>query len=181
MLCCRQPVRTAARGQPAARRRSKRAQLAVRAGALETGAEAVAGLVLLRLLTSGKAASTSRIETSPAEKAGLLTPLLRGVEAAPDALFGFQKRWVKLACSLVIDAVGYGSFLLPGLGESTDAGWAPISAILVQALYSSRLLSSLDFVKELLPFTDILPIASIGWCLEYTPAGVLTGWQRGKK
>ena len=50
-------------------------------------------------------------------------------------MFGFQKRWVKLAISLVVDGVGVSSFLLPGLGELGDAGWAPVSALLVQALY----------------------------------------------
>ena len=145
----------------------------MRAGVLETGLELGAGLLVLRFVTRGKS-------TGPTEAAGLVTPLLRGVNSAPDALFGFQKRWVKLACSLVIDGVGYSSFLLPGLGEGTDAGWAPVSALLVQALYSSRLLSSLDFVKELLPFTDILPVASIGWALEYTPAGKLVGWSQKK-
>ncbi len=62
---------------------------------------------------------------------------LSGVAAAPDALFGGQKKWVKLAISVVLDGVGVSSYLLPVLGEATDAGWAPISAILVQALYGA--------------------------------------------
>ena len=52
-------------------------------------------------------------------------------------MFGVEKRWVKLSISLVLDGIGVSSFLLPGLGEATDAGWAPISALLVQALYGA--------------------------------------------
>ena len=86
---------------------------------------------------------------------------LGGVAAAPDAMFGFQKKWVKLGISVALDAVGASSYLLPLLGEvrarhgthlvvphtqsrarpavlqATDAGWAPVSAILVQALYGA--------------------------------------------
>ena len=101
---------------------------------------------------------------------------LSGVAAAPDVWFGFQKKWVKLTLSLAVDAVGVSSFLLPGLGEATDAGWAPVSAILVQALYGSKLLTAIDFVEEALPFSDALPTACIGWVLEYSPLGALVGF-----
>ena len=116
---------------------------------------------------------------------------------------GVEKKWVKLACSVVLDGVGVSSFLLPVLGEATDAGWAPISAVLVQALYGApraaagqlrfgaphalppcltpepagnRLLSFVDFVEEALPFSDALPTACIGWTLEYSPLGTLVGF-----
>lgn len=58
----------------------------------------------------------------------------------------------------------------------TDAGWAPISATLVQALYGSKLLSTLDFFEEALPFSDAIPTACIGWTLEYTPLGAAVGF-----
>lgn len=101
---------------------------------------------------------------------------LSGVAAAPDVMFGFQKKWVKLGLSVGLDAIGMSSFLLPGLGEATDAGWAPVSAMLVQALYGSKLLTILDFFEEALPFSDALPTACIGWSLEFTPLGGLVGF-----
>ena len=42
--------------------------------------------------------------------------------AAPDVIFGVEKKWVKLGVSLVVDGIGVSSFLLPVLGEATDAG-----------------------------------------------------------
>lgn len=34
-----------------------------------------------------------------------------------------------------------------------------------------RLLTTLSFIEEILPFTDIVPSATIGWFMEYTRAG----------
>lgn len=82
-----------------------------------------------------------------------------------------QKKWVKLGVSVVIDGIGVSTYVLPGVGEAGDAGWAPVSAVLVQALYGRSILSGIDFMEELLPFTDAVPTATIGWCLEYTPLG----------
>jgi hypothetical protein len=82
-----------------------------------------------------------------------------------------QKKWLKLGASIVIDGVGVSTYVLPGAGEVGDAGWAPVSAVLVQSLYGRSVLSGIDFMEEILPFTDAVPTATIGWCLEYTPLG----------
>ena len=63
------------------------------------------------------------------------------------------------------------TYALPGLGETGDLAWAPVSAILVRALYQSNVLASIDLLEEVLPFTDVLPTATIGWACEYTPLG----------
>ena len=41
----------------------------------------------------------------------------------------------KLAASLFIDIVGSASYLIPLAGEAFDLTWAPISMVLVGALY----------------------------------------------
>jgi len=71
----------------------------------------------------------------------------------------------KLLASLVIDFVGTASFAVPVVGELADLLWAPVSAKLVSALYSesSPHLYYLAFLEELLPFTDIIPTATLGW------------------
>ena len=69
-----------------------------------------------------------------------------------------------LALCLVIDLVGGSSFFL---GEGSDVLWAPISALLVQTLWESPILAALNFLKELLPLTDVLPLASLAWLLAY--------------
>lgn len=37
-----------------------------------------------------------------------------------------------LVFSIIIDVIGCASYLIPGLAESTDVVWAPISAFLLQ-------------------------------------------------
>jgi hypothetical protein len=82
--------------------------------------------------------------------------------------------WFRLALSIVLDGLGSASYLLPGLGEGFDVAWAPIQTIFIMALYNhNNTPSAMDYLKyvsmaeELLPFTDVLPTATIGWCMEY--------------
>ena len=57
--------------------------------------------------------------------------------------------------------------MLPGIGEAEDLLWGPLSAIAVSRLFNSPLLTGIELVKELLPGTDLLPLATIAWTLEY--------------
>ena len=61
---------------------------------------------------------------------------------------------------------GDGSFLLPGVGEVGDSIWAPTSGLLTQWILGSNVISFADFIKEALPFTDVIPVASLGWVLK---------------
>jgi len=75
-------------------------------------------------------------------------------------------QWVKLLLCVFIDAVGDSSFLLPGVGEMEDIAWAPISAFLMRKIFQSEMVGNIEFVKEILPFTDAIPLASALWVLE---------------
>merc|ERR1712216_369908 len=86
-----------------------------------------------------------------------------------------QDKWMKLAISILIDIIGILTFLIPVLAEMMDVFWAPLSALLVHQLYVSTLLSGVALIEELLPFTDIVPTATIGWILEFTPLGAKLG------
>lgn len=85
--------------------------------------------------------------------------------------------WIKLFICLIIDLGGDASFLLPGVGELEDAAWAPISSIALAYLFGSNTIAGIDFAKEILPFTDILPVATIAWLLQnvYYDSS-LSGW-----
>lgn len=85
----------------------------------------------------------------------------------------------KLIVSLTVDFIGSMSYLLPVVGEGFDVAWAPISMILVGAMYdeSSPHLKYVALMEELLPFTDIVPSATLGWMKEYGP-GLLEEGQR---
>jgi len=77
----------------------------------------------------------------------------------------------KLVASLLIDLVGSASYLIPLAGEAFDLTWAPISMVLVGALYDDVLpnLKYVALMEELLPFTDWIPSATIGWVKEFGP------------
>lgn len=67
----------------------------------------------------------------------------------------------KLILCIVIDVIGTSSELIPIAGELTDLAWAPIAAIALRSIYGSNIIFALEFVEEILPFTDILPLATL--------------------
>ena len=79
--------------------------------------------------------------------------------------------WGRLAVSLLIDVLGSSSYLLPMLGEGFDGVWAPIQTVLIMAMYDSttKHLKYVSALEEILPFTDVLPSATIGWLAEFAP------------
>lgn len=75
----------------------------------------------------------------------------------------------KLLWSLAIDAIGSGSYLIPFAGEAFDTAWAPLQTILIMALYDAVApnLKYVSFLEEILPFTDVIPSATMGWLTEF--------------
>ena len=82
-----------------------------------------------------------------------------------------QGMWGRLAVSLTIDAIGSASYLVPVVGEVADIGWAPVQTILIMAMYDTTTphLKYVSFVEEILPFTDFVPSATIGWAAQFGP------------
>lgn len=54
--------------------------------------------------------------------------------------------------------------------------WAPISAVLVHLMYGRAGMTTLALFEELLPFTDIVPTATLAWWLEHRD--IVAGWDR---
>lgn len=77
-----------------------------------------------------------------------------------------REAWLKLLLCILIDAISDSSFILPGIGELEDVAWAPLSAFAMKYLFDSDAVAIAEFVKEILPFTDIIPLASTVWLLE---------------
>ena len=69
-----------------------------------------------------------------------------------------------LALCLLIDLGGFSSFFI---GDASDVLWAPLSAWLLYSLFDSPALALLNFIKEGLLFTDLIPVATISWLLVY--------------
>lgn len=82
-----------------------------------------------------------------------------------------KELWGKLWISLAIDCIGSSSYLLPFVGEVFDFGWAPVQTIFIMAMYDhvSPNLKYVSFVEEILPLTDVIPSATIGWLSEFGP------------
>ncbi len=82
--------------------------------------------------------------------------------------FAPKGKWERLALSLVLDTIGCSSYLIPVLGEFTDLAWAPVFCICVAAMYSesSPYAHYIGLIEELLPFTDIIPTATLAWIRE---------------
>lgn len=87
--------------------------------------------------------------------------------------------WFMLLLCIAVDLAGDASFILPGIGEVEDTIWAPISSFIISKMYGSNILTFIDFSKEILPFTDGLPVAIIAWIIKYkyptSPAAKLLG------
>lgn len=75
-----------------------------------------------------------------------------------------REKYLKLVGCIIIDGIGYLSYLLPVFGEISDVIWAPISAISIFALFPKQKLFAVGgLVEELLPGADIVPTATIAW------------------
>ena len=57
----------------------------------------------------------------------------------------------------------------PGIAETTDLIWAPISGMLLVAMYkgtTGKVAGVIGTLEELIPFTDIIPTFTITWFYE---------------
>ncbi|ADV50743.1 hypothetical protein I2486_17170 [Cellulophaga sp. E16_2] len=81
-----------------------------------------------------------------------------------------DKKFRNLFLSLLFDALGLVSFVIPGIGEFSDIIWAPISAWLMTRLYKGKIgqaAAMVTFVEELIPGTDFIPTFTIMWFYTY--------------
>lgn len=88
-----------------------------------------------------------------------------------------HRDYKKLAISVAVDLIGVlpqvaGVGLAPATGglsflfiEAVDVAWAPVSALIIQALYGREALTALALGEEFLPGSDIIPTATLGWYL----------------
>lgn len=81
-----------------------------------------------------------------------------------------MKKYQKLVLSLLFDALGFVSFLIPGIGEFSDIIWAPMAAWLMTKLYQGKIgkiAAVVTFVEEALPFADVIPTFTVMWLYTY--------------
>jgi len=81
---------------------------------------------------------------------------------------------------ILLDIVGMASYFIPALGEFADVVWAPISGLLFFKLFGGRfglIGGVLNFLEEIIPFTDIIPSFTIAWFIRKKE---LDKWIAGK-
>lgn len=76
--------------------------------------------------------------------------------------------YTKLVIAILIDIIGYVSYLVPVLAEVTDIIWAPISAMLIFVMFKKRLIYAstgaiAGFAEEIMTGTDAIPTATLIW------------------
>jgi len=81
-----------------------------------------------------------------------------------------MKKYQKLLLSVLFDAIGMISYIIPGIGEFSDVIWAPISAWLMTKLYkgkTGKIAAVISFVEEALPVVDVIPTFTLMWVYTY--------------
>ena len=76
----------------------------------------------------------------------------------------------KLFIGILMDLLGYMSYLFPFFGEFIDVLWAPLSAYIMTKLYKGRIgkvAGVVNFIEEVLPIIDFIPTFTITWFYEY--------------
>jgi hypothetical protein len=86
-----------------------------------------------------------------------------------DILSRYNKiKRLKLIAAIVIDLVGFASYLVPVIGPLSNLIWGPISGLLILLLFPTRKkMAVLGVAEEMIPFIDFVPTASLTWALDY--------------
>ncbi|MBK8609656.1 MAG: hypothetical protein IPL84_06855 [Chitinophagaceae bacterium] len=77
---------------------------------------------------------------------------------------------------ILLDLIGMASYLIPAFGEFGDTIWAPISGFIFYILFGGRfgvIGGVLNFLEEIIPFTDIIPTFTIAWFIRKREADKL--------
>ena len=81
-----------------------------------------------------------------------------------------SNKTAKLILGILFDFVGMLSYLIPGIAETSDVVWAPISGFLLVAMYkgyTGKVAGIIGFFEEILPFTDVIPTFTLTWIYQY--------------
>lgn len=88
------------------------------------------------------------------------------IETAPKA----TNKNAKLILSIIFDAIGMLSYVVPILAEATDVIWAPVSGLLLTAMYkgaTGKVAGIVGFIEEAIPGLDFIPTFTLTWLYTY--------------
>ncbi len=82
-----------------------------------------------------------------------------------------KKKYKLLILSIILDAIGMVSFVVPIIGEFSDIIWAPLAAYLIYKIYpgtEGKIAGIITFVEEAGVFgTDLVPTFTLTWIYKY--------------
>ena len=71
-----------------------------------------------------------------------------------------------LILSILFDAIGMLSYIIPFFGEFSDFIWAPVSGWIMSKMYSSKqgkTAAVIQTIEELIPGLDVIPTFTLMW------------------
>jgi len=80
-----------------------------------------------------------------------------------------KKRPSIIVC-ILMDALGYLTYLIPAIGEMGDVVWAPLSAFVFYKIFGGKvgmIGGAINFIEEALPGLDFIPTFTIAWIYQY--------------
>ena len=82
-----------------------------------------------------------------------------------------NKKYKLLLLSILFDAIGMLSFVIPGIGEFSDVIWAPVSVYFMTKMYKGtvgKIGGAVSFLEEIGVFgTDLVPTFTFTWVYTY--------------
>ncbi|MBD3723852.1 MAG: hypothetical protein IE891_03485 [Flavobacteriaceae bacterium] len=91
-------------------------------------------------------------------------------EVQVEAISKPTNKKAKLILSIIFDLIGMMSYIVPLLAEVTDVVWAPISGLLLAAMYkgtTGKVAGVIGFIEEALPGLDFIPTFTLTWIYTY--------------
>ncbi len=77
-----------------------------------------------------------------------------------------MKQQPSLIFCIVMDIIGYTSYLIPLIGEFSDVIWAPVSAFIFYKTFGGKkgvIGGVFNFIEEIMPGLDFIPSFTIMW------------------
>lgn len=81
-----------------------------------------------------------------------------------------MKKQPSLIFCIIMDALGYATYVLPVFGEMGDIVWAPVSGFIFYKAFGGKVGAIggvLNFIEEILPGLDFIPTFTIAWIFQY--------------
>lgn len=81
-----------------------------------------------------------------------------------------MKKQPSLLICMLMDVLGYATYLIPAIGEMGDVVWAPVSAFIFYKVFGGKIGvigGVVNFIEEAFPGLDFIPTFTLAWIVQY--------------